>query len=242
MVDEVDLIVGAHSIAEALKNSLRGGGKIVGTSDAIKEFEKKTKLRLNNFENIQVQLVKSHQLQEQAKKLCMELDFQFKRIPGQVYLKTKTLPRLTTQDIVSELASNKKLKILALDQITDVHNGAALMRTAAFFGVNYIAISMKGRFGTGPNFTRIASGAAEHVGVVECASLPKFLKSLEKQGVKCVGMSEHAKENLVSAGPCEQSVCLFLGAEETGHSENSLAERFGCGGPRYGKSFLEIVK
>jgi len=36
--------------------------------------------------------------------------------------------------IYNQLESRIPIKILALDQITDAHNGAAIMRTAAFYG------------------------------------------------------------------------------------------------------------
>jgi 23S rRNA (guanosine2251-2'-O)-methyltransferase len=119
--------------------------------------------------------------------------------------------------IYNQLESRIALKILALDQVTDAHNGAAIMRTAAFYGVDVILISSKGNFGLGPNFARIASGACEHVKIVRCSALPKTITKLKDLGVMCVGLSEHATEELNKLDT-KNSVCLVLGAEDVGMS------------------------
>ncbi len=62
-----------------------------------------------------------------------------------------------------------------LDQITDVHNAAAIMRSAAFYGVDCVLISQKGNFGMGPNFARIASGALEYVKIIQFSPQTTFL-------------------------------------------------------------------
>ena len=76
---------------------------------------------------------------------------------------------------------------------------------------------MKNNFGHTPSFSRIASGGLEHVKIVKCASLPKFITKLQKSGVRCFGLSEHASEELKDSEIGEKN-CLILGAEDVGLS------------------------
>jgi 23S rRNA (guanosine2251-2'-O)-methyltransferase len=116
-----------------------------------------------------------------------------------------------------QLESRIPIKILALDQITDAHNGAAIMRTAAFYGVDCILISARGNFGLGPGFARIASGATEHVKIVRCSALPKTLTKIKDLGAIVIGLSEHASGDLGTIDN-KKPICLILGAEDVGMS------------------------
>ena len=119
--------------------------------------------------------------------------------------------------IYQQLESRIPIKILALDQVTDAHNGAAIMRTAAFYGVDAILISARGSFGLGPGFSRIASGATEHVKIVRCSALPKTITKIKELGAICIGLSEHATSDLGTID-ITKPICLVLGAEDVGMS------------------------
>jgi 23S rRNA (guanosine2251-2'-O)-methyltransferase len=212
-----DLIVGIHSIAEALKNPSRAIYEIVATDEGLEELKKRGGLKREEIPMNKVRLLEGHTLQEEAKKIYRDLDIEFQRVPSQIYMLVSPIEVLEPSWIYQQLESRIPLKILALDQVTDAHNGAAIMRTAAFYGVDVILISSKGNFGLGPNFARIASGACEHVKIVRCSALPKTITKLKELGVMCVGLSEHATEEL-SKLDAKKSVCLVLGAEDVGMS------------------------
>jgi 23S rRNA (guanosine2251-2'-O)-methyltransferase len=55
------------------------------------------------------------------------------------------------------------------------------------------------------------------VKIVRCSALPKTITKLKELGVMCVGLSEHASEELNKIDN-EKSVCLVLGAEDVGMS------------------------
>jgi 23S rRNA (guanosine2251-2'-O)-methyltransferase len=76
---------------------------------------------------------------------------------------------------------------------------------------------MKGNFGMGPNFSRIASGATEHVQIVKCSSLPKILTKLIELNVEVIGLSEHATDTNLNIKDAK-ATCLVLGAEDEGMS------------------------
>jgi len=211
---DFDLIFGLHSIAAALGNSRRVHQKLVATDEGLMELSRKHQINPKTI-GVKVELVSSHQLQENAKKLCQYLDVEFHRVPSQIYLQTSPLETFTIQDFIK----TPKIKLLALDQITDVHNGAAILRTASFYGINGVIVPSAKSFGLTPSFYRIASGATEYVNIIRASSLSKVVGQLNEAGFVTVGLSEHSSENLhTSELRAESKICLLLGAEETGLS------------------------
>ncbi len=218
MAVEFDLIFGLHSISAALTNPRRVHQKLVATDEGLVELQRKHRINPKNL-NVKVELLSSHALQEQAKKLCMHLDLDFNRVPSGVYLQTSPLETYTIQDFLK----NPEARLLALDQITDVHNGAAILRSACFYGVNGVLIPSEKSFGLTPSFYRIASGAVEYVNLIRVNSLSRAVGQLNEAGYLTVGLSEHSSENLNPSDlRQEKKICLLLGAEETGLS-NAVA-------------------
>lgn len=218
MAVDFDLIFGLHSIAAALKNPRRSHIKLVATDEGLQELQKKHRIIPKNY-NVKTDILSSHALQEQAKKLCMHMDLDFTRVPSGIYLQTSPLQTYTVQ----EYLSNPNAKLLALDQITDVHNGAAILRSACFYGVNGVLIPSEKSFGLTPSFYRIASGAVEYVNLIRVNSLSRAVGQLNEAGYLTVGLSEHSSENLTQADlRSQKKICLLLGAEETGLS-NAVA-------------------
>lgn len=212
-----DLIVGIHSIAEAIKNPERQIFELVATEEGLDELKKRGGLTREQIPMTKVRLLEGHALQEEAKQYYRDLDIEFQRVPSQIFLLVSPVTIYEPTWIYERLESRIPLKILALDQVTDAHNGAAIMRTAAFYGVDVILISAKGNFGLGPSFARIASGATEYVKIVRCSTLPKAITKLKDLGAICIGLSEHASGTLEEIDQTK-SICLILGAEDTGMS------------------------
>lgn len=213
-----DMIIGIHSIAEALKNPERAIFEIVATTEGLEDLKKRGGLKNSDIPTEKVRIVEGHALQEEAKLIYRDLDLEFQRVPSQIFLLVSPIHIYEPTWLYQQLESRIPIRILALDQVTDAHNGAAIMRTAAFYGVDAILISAKGSFGTGPGFSRIASGAAEHVKIVRCSALPKTLTKLKELGAQCIGLSEHATGNLENQPTQNKAICLVLGAEDVGMS------------------------
>ncbi len=215
---DFELIFGLHSIAAALKNTSRIHQKLVATDEGLMELQRKHNINPRNI-NVEIQILASHELQESAKFLCMEMDVEFFRVPGGIYLQTSPLQTYGIQEFLKRPNS----RLLALDQITDVHNGAAILRSACFYGVNGVLIPSSKSFGLTPSFYRIASGATEYVNLIRVNSLSKAVGQLNDAGYLTVGLSEHSSENLTQSDlRAQNKICLLLGAEETGLS-NAVA-------------------
>jgi 23S rRNA (guanosine2251-2'-O)-methyltransferase len=212
-----DLIFGLHSIYHCLLNPKREYKTLVGTNEGFAELKKKYPDAHKYIEKCKVEKIESHELQERAKKICLELDVHYQRVPSQLYLLTSKKEIHDPSWLYDGVISGDIKRIICLDQVTDVHNAAAIVRTAAFYNVKALLFSNKGSFGNNPSFNRIASGGNEYISFIRCKSLPKILTKLQDMGVHCLGFSEHAKGSKESKYKA-QATCLIFGAEETGMS------------------------
>lgn len=218
---EQDIIVGIHSIAEALKNAKRSNLELIAAEEGMQELRKRSGITQKHLERVKVRILDPHKVQEEAARYYKKLDYQFSRIPSHAFLLASPAEVFDTNWLYQGVSSGKIKKILCLDQVTDVHNGAAIMRTAAFYGVDALVVSTKGNFGMGPNFARIASGALEYVPLVNCSGLPKLVSKLAEMGVETIGFSEHAEgddQKMYDSNP----ICLVMGAEDVGISNALL--------------------
>lgn len=216
-----DLIIGIHSIVEALKNPDRSHQKLVATKDGIEELKRKGDIPKNILDKLLIEQMSSHKLQEEAKKIFSRLELNYQRVPSGVFLLTSPVEIFDVSWIYQQLKGQRPLRLLCLDNITDIHNGAAIIRTAAFYGIDAIIMASKGSFRVVPTFSRIASGALEYVKLIKCSSLPKTLKKMKENGIECIGLSEHATVEITKNSKIfnhGNSICLVLGAEDVGLS------------------------
>lgn len=218
-MEDFELIIGIHSIICALNNPNRKNIKLYATEDSLEELKKQTK----NL-GLEIELCSSHKLQEVAKSYFKDLELDYQRVPSGVFLITEPLGIIEINDFYEKVASSKSLKILCLDQISDVHNAGAIVRTASFYGVDFIIIPDKKSFGLTPSFFRIASGAAEYVPFVRVSKLTKTISKLITLETLCVALSEHATGELedIKQQISDKNTCLVLGKEDTGISNAVL--------------------
>lgn len=213
---EQDIIIGLHSIAEALKNPLRTHYRLIGTDDGMKELQRKHGLDPRRQNDLRAEFYKPDEFVKQTQEIYRHLDFEYRRIPSGVMLLTSPLEIHDSAWLYKRIEQSGNLKLLILDSVTDGHNAAAILRTASFFGCDAVVFAQKGSFGVTPSFARIASGALEHVPLVQVASLPKTLTQLAAKNIELVGFSEHAENAAENLGV--EKIALVLGAEETGLS------------------------
>lgn len=206
-----DLIIGIHSIKAALENPNRASLELFTTKEKKSEFGQIK-------ENVKINLHSTHQVQELAKGFARELEHEIQRVPGQSFLLADTLPELEASELYELINSQSLKRLLALDQVSDVHNAGAIVRTASFYGVDAIILPNQKSFGMPPAFFRNASGGIEDLKIVRSSSLSKTLNRLKGKGCTLVGLSEHADTELGSLKSSDAPLCLILGKEETGIS------------------------
>lgn len=189
-MENFEIIVGIHSIIFALLNPKRSGKRIVMTKEGESALKSHSKFRSELLNGVGIQKVNDQDFQKIGQKHFQELGHQYFRIPSKILLIVDPIEELALNEFYQQMKNKESLKMVAIDGITDVHNGAAIMRTSAFYDVDYFILTAKGNFGLTPSFYRISSGAADIIPIIKIKSLIPFIKKLGTLGVSCVGFAE----------------------------------------------------
>jgi 23S rRNA (guanosine2251-2'-O)-methyltransferase len=221
---DFDLIIGVHSIAAAMKNPEREIKHIFFSEEGKKDLLKRSDITENELNKHETTILDSHKLQEKGKEYCKTLGVDFQRIPSGVFIITSEIETKDNNWLYEQVAIKDDLKILCLDQISDVHNGAAILRTASFYGIDIVILPGKKSFGFTPSFYRIASGATEYLDLVQAGNLSKIISTLTQKGITCIGLTEHVESPITEKilEDAKLGTCLVLGKEETGISHSVL--------------------
>lgn len=221
-----DLIFGNHSIAEAILNPNRSNLELFCTDESKKDLVKLHFKGQKIPDVCKTTVLSLHQLKERGKLSLRENGFKEQRIPSNLFLLSDPLEGLTISNIYEKLSKGENLKLMALDQVTDVHNLGAISRTAAFYGIDALIYGRKSKEPLSPGFYRISSGASEHLPMIQTPNLGKILKKLVEMNVSCVGLAEESKQLMWT--PQNKSLCLVMGTEETGlsHATRRVIEEF----------------
>jgi 23S rRNA (guanosine2251-2'-O)-methyltransferase len=105
--------------------------------------------------------------------------------------------------------------MLVLDSVTDVGNFAALIRSAAAFGVHAIVIPRHEAVSLTPAVAKLSAGAIERVSIVRVANVVRALDELKQHGFWVYGADMQA-EFTVAQMAWPERVVLVLGAESHG--------------------------
>ncbi|HAM97975.1 MAG TPA: 23S rRNA (guanosine(2251)-2'-O)-methyltransferase RlmB [Marinilabiliales bacterium] len=121
------------------------------------------------------------------------------------------------EEVARLFEAAKEPFILALDEITDVRNFGAIVRSAECAGVDVIVIPEKGSARIGSDAVKTSAGALYKLPVCRVTSLKKALQYAQQSGIKVFGATEKTSEvyyrqNLT--GP----ICLVMGSEDIGLS------------------------
>ncbi|MCY4644617.1 MAG: hypothetical protein OXB88_08370 [Bacteriovoracales bacterium] len=178
--------------------------------------------QLQERADVQQVVLSRHEFQEKAKEIHRQLGLDYQKVRGGIALLCSPLEIKGPEDLYSACETQEKLKILILDGVTDIHNAAAIIRTASFYGVHKILIGGRDSFKMTPSFFKIASGGPEHLDIIQAGSLPKVVRNIQKRSVMVWALSEHADED--SIDPPSSKIGLVLGAEDRGVSHALLRE------------------
>ncbi|OFZ14117.1 MAG: hypothetical protein A2X86_04505 [Bdellovibrionales bacterium GWA2_49_15] len=217
----IDVIIGKHSIYAAIKNPERSGLKLFATREGQEAFHSEFRDIQSFKSKYELVVLDKNAFEREWTSALQDNEHQYVRCPSDIFLISPERIAYDVGWIFAELKQGRKLKILCLDSLTDVHNGAAIIRTAAFFGMDAIVTSSKGIFSVSPHFYRISSGGLEYTKLIRPSSLPAFIQKLQESNVHCLGLSDHASQK---GHPPEKnsSICLVIGAEDKGISNAVL--------------------
>jgi len=133
--------------------------------------------------------------------------------PGAVHQGLLAEPDPLEAPAVEELASQGL--VLVLDQVTDPHNVGAIVRSAAAFGVAAVVTTSRHSPEATGVLAKSASGALEHVPIIEVTNLARGLTTLKERGFTVIGLDSEASSDLAAMdlGP---PLALVVGAEGKG--------------------------
>lgn len=127
------------------------------------------------------------------------------------------------EDIIPTLYEDGKTPfVLVLDQVTDVRNFGAIVRSAECAGVDAIVIPDKGSARINADAVKTSAGALHIVPVCRTRSLKETVSFLKESGLKLVAATEKATAvytNVPLTGP----IAFIMGSEDTGIDPRLLA-------------------
>jgi 23S rRNA (guanosine2251-2'-O)-methyltransferase len=110
--------------------------------------------------------------------------------------------------------------VIVLDQVTDPHNVGAIMRSAVAFQAGALITTARHSPQESGVLAKSASGALEHIDMIEVRNLSEALGELHKAGFQTIGLDSDASEDLERSFSGER-IALVLGAEGKGLRQKS---------------------
>jgi 23S rRNA (guanosine2251-2'-O)-methyltransferase len=189
------IMYGWHTVAAALRNPVRKVRKLLTTENAARRLAEEGVPNANRAE-----IVRPHAI---AERLLPDAVHQG------LYLEVDPLPTPAIEDL--EAAG----LVLVLDQITDPHNVGAILRSAAAFGVRAVITTQRHSPDATGALAKAASGALEHVAIINVQNLARGLTALKEKGFLTVGLDSEGDSDL-AAIKLRAPLALVLGAEGKG--------------------------
>jgi 23S rRNA (guanosine2251-2'-O)-methyltransferase len=107
--------------------------------------------------------------------------------------------------------------ILILDQVTDVRNFGAIVRTAECAGVHAVVIPEKGMAQIGADAVKTSAGALHSVPVCKVKSLSTAIQLLKNSGIRIIAATEKATK-LFTQSEMNTPLAIIMGSEDLGIS------------------------
>jgi 23S rRNA (guanosine2251-2'-O)-methyltransferase len=195
-----ETVFGVHPVTEVLRKGRRPC-RVVLVGRSSKDAAVKEVLALARERGVEVRFVGKDEIEEKA--------------PGGnhqgILVETEPLPIYAVEEA---LGSGDNRLWLGLDQITDPHNLGAILRNAACFGAGAVVITERRSAAPTPLVQKIASGAAEHVRIVDAGNLNQAIRKLKDRGYWVYGAAGEGKP--LPMVRLNEPTFLIIGAEGTG--------------------------
>jgi len=132
--------------------------------------------------------------------------------------------RWTPAKNLANVLSNGRGAAVALDRVRNAYNIGAIVRSAAFFGIDAVIFGSRAPEPDLPeDAVRVAEGGAEHLALSRTTDLAETLERLRESGVQIVGAESDGAASAVGFSFASKSV-LVLGHEREGISDRVRAQ------------------
>ena len=119
----------------------------------------------------------------------------------------------------SDMPQFKDSNFIICDHIQDTNNLGAIVRSAAAFGFDILAIPSKRSVKLSEKVFSISSGGLERVNVLMYNSIFSLIKKLSSLDIWTIGLDMGGNTRINDVDFNQQNVALFLGSEEKGMSQ-----------------------
>ncbi|MDC7995982.1 23S rRNA (guanosine(2251)-2'-O)-methyltransferase RlmB [Altibacter sp. HG106] len=135
---------------------------------------------------------------------------------------TSPIQFVTMEELVEPIIdSGKKGLFIVLDQISDVRNFGAMIRTAECTGVHGIIIQKKGGAPVSGDTVKTSAGAIFNIPICKVDHIKDALFYLQGSGIKTIAATEKTNHVIYDLNLTD-SLALVMGSEGTGISKSVL--------------------
>jgi 23S rRNA (guanosine2251-2'-O)-methyltransferase len=195
-VDGLVRLYGLHTVRAALDNPSRKIRRMLVTRNALERLEIADMAALP----FKAELVEPRDIDKVTGSDAVHQGVLIEALP----LKPKPLSALGETSLV-----------VVLDQVTDPHNVGAVLRSAVAFGAGALITTARHSPTESGVLAKAASGALEHIDLIEVKNLAAALDELHAAGFQTLGLDSDGSAELESSFGGKR-VALVLGAEGKG--------------------------
>ena len=206
------LIVGKHTVLEALKNPLRKVERVFLTEDAQKKINKENQ-SLNLFNSVSVFYKSKRELDN----LCGKDETAHQGLVAEV----EQLEQITLKDFVSENKRKENVNLIALEEVSDPRNIGSIIRTAVAFEIDGLLVKERSFPSRSKLLYKSASGGAEHIKIFKVSNLNSSMKFLKTNGFWVSAFDTNSKKDFTKNNWKGKNVLLF-GSEGFGIKTKTL--------------------
>ena len=120
-------------------------------------------------------------------------------------------------EIIERIEGKENKFILILDQISDVRNFGAIIRTAEVAGVDSIIIQNQSSAPITADTVKTSAGAVFNVPICKVSHIKDAIYHLQSSKIKIIAASEKSDKNIYDIS-LKESIAIIVGSEEKGIS------------------------
>ena len=199
------IISGKHSTLSALKNKNRHLFYLITTAENKLNWETKVKeIGLS----IEIVIRKKEQL---------DVINNYK--PHQnIILITQALERISLDEFLEKKhdKSERFLRLIILDQVTDPQNVGAIIRSAHAFKMDGIALSQRNSPQETAAMSKASSGAIEMLDIIDLSNMSREIIKLQKSNFTVYGLANGGDYNISDLQDETGNIAIILGSEGAG--------------------------
>ena len=163
------LIVGKHTVLEALKNPYRKIERVFLTEDAQKKLNRENQ-NLNLFKKTNV----FYKTRKELDNLCGRDETAHQGLVAEV----EQLEEITLKEFILE-TKKKNINLIALEEVTDPRNIGSIIRSAVAFNIDGLIVKERSFPSKSKLLYKSASGGTEHIKIFKVSNINTALKYLK---------------------------------------------------------------